>query len=57
MQAFFAAGYTSRHLLEVVLSVGFKTLSNFTNHIAETPLDQNFQSFAWTRPTAVATNE
>ncbi len=54
VQAFLAAGYTQRHLLEVVLGVGFKTLSNFTNHIAETPLDDNFQSFAWTRPTAVA---
>ncbi len=56
VQTFFAAGYTPRHLLEVILGVGFKTLSNFTNHIAETPLDQNFQSFAWTRPTAVAAN-
>ncbi len=51
--AFFAVGYTKRHLLEVILGVGFKTLSNFTNHIAKTPVDKQFQKLAWSRPEAV----
>lgn len=49
-QAFFAAGYERRHLLEVVLGVGMKTLSNYANHMAQTPLDHQFEKFAWTRP-------
>ena len=53
VQAFLDAGYTPRHLLEVVLGVGFKTLSNFTNHIAKTPVDKQFQKLAWSRPEAV----
>ncbi|WP_120633586.1 carboxymuconolactone decarboxylase family protein [Ruegeria sp. EL01] len=34
-----AAGYTQQTVLEVVLGVGLKTLSNYTNHIVKTPLD------------------
>jgi uncharacterized peroxidase-related enzyme len=44
---FEAAGYTSEQALEVVLGVGMKTLSNYTNHIAETPLDPQFTQAAW----------
>ena len=47
VQAFFEAGYTRANLLEVILSVGMKTLSNYTNHIAETPLDKAFEQAAW----------
>ncbi len=54
VEAFLDAGYTKRHVLEVILGVGFKTLSNFTNHVAETPLDSQFQKFAWSRPVAVS---
>ncbi len=46
-QAFFDAGYTQANVLEVVLGVGQKTLSNYTNHIASTPLDQAFAKAAW----------
>ena len=41
--AFDAAGYTPQQALEVVLGVGLKTLSNYMNHVAHTPLDQAFQ--------------
>jgi alkylhydroperoxidase family enzyme len=34
VDAFLAAGYTRRHVLDVILGVGVKTLSNYTNHIA-----------------------
>jgi hypothetical protein len=29
-----------------------KTLSNYTNHIADTPLDASFEPFAWEPATA-----
>ncbi len=54
VQAFLDAGYTKRHVLEVILGVGLKTLSNFTNHVATTPLDEQFQAFAWSRQVAAS---
>ncbi|MBI1196248.1 MAG: carboxymuconolactone decarboxylase family protein [Phenylobacterium sp.] len=47
--AFLAAGYGPQQVLEVVLGVGLKTLSNYTNHLAETPLDAAFAPAAWTK--------
>jgi hypothetical protein len=44
-----AAGYTRRQVLDVVLGVGMKTLSNYTNHIAHTPLDPAWQNQEWSR--------
>lgn len=46
-EAFFAAGYTPAQALEVVLGVSMKTLSNYANHLAETPLDAAFAKNAW----------
>jgi len=45
--SFLAAGYTKAQILEVILGVSFKTLSNYTNHIADTPLDVAFEAGAW----------
>jgi uncharacterized peroxidase-related enzyme len=50
LQAFTGAGFTRANVLEVVLGVGLKTLSNYANHIAETPLDPVFARFAWSHP-------
>ncbi len=47
--AFFNAGYSRQQVLEVVLGVGMKTLSNYTNHIAATPLDSAFAPAAWSK--------
>lgn len=47
---FMAAGYTRAHVLEVILGIAMKTLSNYTNHIIDTPLDNAFQAEAWDAP-------
>lgn len=47
IQRFLGVGYTNQHILEVILGVAMKTLSNYTNHIAETPLDPAFAEFKW----------
>lgn len=47
VEAFLAAGYTQKTMLEVVLGTAFKVLSNYTNHIAETPVDAAFAKNAW----------
>lgn len=46
---FFSAGFNSQNLLEVLLCVSMKTLSNYTNHIAHTTLDKPFADFAWSK--------
>jgi uncharacterized peroxidase-related enzyme len=45
--SFEAVGYDQRHLLEVLTILAQKTLSNYFNHIAQTPLDAMFESQAW----------
>lgn len=47
VREFYDFGYTKANLLEVILAVGMKTLSNYTNHIADTPLDSAFRTAAW----------
>ncbi len=46
--SFLAEGYTKAQVLEVILGISFKTLSNYVNHVAETPLDDAFATQAWT---------
>jgi len=45
-QQFFAAGYGIQQLLEVILGLSQKVMSNYINHLAKTPLDEAFQPFA-----------
>lgn len=47
---FTAAGYLPTQALEVVLGIGVKTLSNYCNHMAATPLDSAFEGAKWTPP-------
>tara|TARA_R110002049_G_scaffold234002_3_gene407329 strand:+ start:15391 stop:15927 length:537 start_codon:yes stop_codon:yes gene_type:complete len=42
--AFLYAGYNNQQALEVILAVGMKTLSNYTNHLAGTPVDKEFSA-------------
>lgn len=49
VKAFYAAGYEERQLLEIILGLSQKVISNYVNHIAETPVDKVFEKFAWTK--------
>ena len=44
---FLSAGYSERHILEIVLAIAVKTLSNYANHLFHTPLDEVFAARAW----------
>jgi uncharacterized peroxidase-related enzyme len=44
---FLAAGYTERQILEIVLAISVKTLSNWANHLFDTPVDDMFARRAW----------
>ena len=47
VQAFLAAGFDRAQVLEIVLGVAFKTLSNYANHLIATPVDDAFAAKAW----------
>src|SRR5215470_10645065 len=45
--AFLDAGYTRAQVIEVMLGVGMKTFNNYVDHIAHTPLNDQFKAEAW----------
>ena len=47
VHAFLDAGFDRRQVLEVVLGVAIKTLSNYTNHVTGTPLNRELEPLAW----------
>jgi len=42
---FKTAGYGNQQLLEIVLGLAQKTISNYSNHFADTPVDDPFLKF------------
>jgi uncharacterized peroxidase-related enzyme len=44
---FLRAGYRRDQVFEVLVGVAMKTLSNYANHIADTPLDRALEPFTW----------
>jgi len=54
VEAFLNAGFTKRNVLEVVLGLSQKVMSNYINHLAKTPVDPAFKPFAWEKGQAQA---
>ncbi|HEY1720571.1 MAG TPA: carboxymuconolactone decarboxylase family protein [Magnetospirillaceae bacterium] len=48
--AFKAAGYDNRAVLDVLVLAATKLISNYTNHLADTPLDSMMQGAEWKAP-------
>lgn len=49
LEAFYSVGYGEQQILEIILGLSQKVISNYTNHIANTPVDAPFQKFAWSK--------
>lgn len=47
VQSFLAAGDSEQQILEIVLAISVKTLSNYANHLFHTPLDPVFKARRW----------
>jgi len=47
VNAFLGAGYSERQILEIVLAIAVKTLSNYANHLFHTPVDAIFAGRTW----------
>jgi AhpD family alkylhydroperoxidase len=44
VEAFLSAGYRKEQIMELLLGVALKTISNYLDHISPTPLDQAFEA-------------
>ncbi|MQY43917.1 carboxymuconolactone decarboxylase family protein [Epibacterium sp. SM1969] len=49
ISAFLEAGFTKQNLLEILVGTSLKVLSNYTNHLAHTPLDAAFEPNVWNK--------
>lgn len=49
LDAVLGAGYSRQQVLDVILAVSMKTLSNYANHLLDTPVDAAFASESWSR--------
>ena len=47
VEAFTGAGYTERHILEIILAISVKTISNYSNHLFHTTVDDVFAGRLW----------
>jgi alkylhydroperoxidase family enzyme len=43
LSAFYKAGYTKAHVLEVILGLSLNTIGNYVNHVASPELDKAFE--------------
>lgn len=43
--AFLEAGYTKADIMHVVLGIAVKTMTHYVNHMADTPVDEQFEKF------------
>lgn len=46
---FYEAGYGEAQVLEIILGLSQKTISNYVNHIANTPVDAGFKKYEWSK--------
>lgn len=46
VDVFYAAGYGPQQLLEIILGLSQKVMSNYINHLADTPLDDMIKAYA-----------
>lgn len=47
VREFFDSGYNEKHILDIILAISIKTISNYTNHIFHTELDSAFKIREW----------
>jgi AhpD family alkylhydroperoxidase len=48
-QAFFAAGYSKRQALDVVMGMAFSVMANYAGHVTDPPVDAFLTPHVWAR--------
>ena len=54
VELFIDAGYTPRHVMEVILGICVKTFSNLASNAVRVPVDAQFEKYAWPRPEQIS---
>lgn len=49
VELFLNAGYSERQILEIILALAVKTMSNYSNHLFDPEIDPIFKSRKWTK--------
>ncbi len=49
VELFLKAGYSERQILEIILALAVKTMSNYSNHLFDPEIDAIFKSRKWTK--------
>lgn len=52
LEAFLAAGFSEQQVLEIILAIAVKTISNYSNHVFHTKVDPVFSMYRWEKPKA-----
>ena len=47
IQNFLDTGFSRQQILEIILGLSQKVISNYVNHIANTPVDPFFEKYTW----------
>jgi uncharacterized peroxidase-related enzyme len=47
VDVFIKAGFSERHILEIILAIAVNTISNFANHVFHTEVDAVFRDRTW----------
>ena len=47
--SFLHAGYSNQNILEIIIGLAQKTISNYVNHVARTPVEKQYEKFSWKR--------
>lgn len=47
VERFMNAGYREEHILAIILAVAVKTISNYSNHVFSTEVDEAFGAYKW----------
>lgn len=50
INTFLEAGYTENNILGVITGIGIKAMSNYFNHVFNTPVDNAFKGRTWVKP-------
>lgn len=54
---FLAAGFTQANVFDVILVVAMKTITNYSNHITQAPVDEAFTQYRWSAKESVEAAE
>lgn len=52
VESFLSAGYSEKNILAIILAIAVKTISNYSNHIFHTEVDDMFKTREWSAVTA-----